>query len=234
MITITQDNFFINGTGSASYSCLLLRSYSITGPTITRTRLAASKGQNFRLICTRYGLLTIKLPVHVFGTSPEDVAQKESKLRAALLNGIVELTMPDGYYYTSVLESAGESSEISDDGCVRSLTFTLSGYRHGALQKQSVKSGAKFRVSGTAAEMACRLTATVGTAATTYVMSSAVWVNVAKGDKLVLDGMEHTATKNGANAIGSCDIVEWPTLQAGYNTVTCPDALTVEYYPIWI
>jgi len=229
-----KDNFYIDGAGSAGFSCQLLRSYSISGPALTRTRIMAPKGQHFRPVVTRYGLLTIKLPVHVFGESPADTMQKESKLRAALLADPVELTMPDGFYYTASLDSASDSTEFTDDGCVRALTFTLTGYRHGALQKQSVKSGAKFRAGGTAKQMACRLTATVGAAAETYMMGSAVWVNVAAGDVLVLDGLEHTATKNGVNAIGSCDIVEWPTLQAGFNAITCPDALTVEYYPIWI
>lgn len=255
-----RNDFYIDGRGSGEFACRLLSSWSVGSPTLTRTRVQPSQGQRFHDVAMRCGLLPIKLPVHVFGRTPHDAALKESDLRAALLAGgaPVELFLPDGFFYTASLDSVTESTELGYDGCVRVLTFTLSGFRHGELQTQkcdvltstvtdyiqnsdgsiteetTILSYVPIYAEGNAPEMECRLTATVGAAASTYQMGTAFWVNVAAGDVLVVDGLNKTVTKNGQNAIGSCDIVNFAYLKPGENAITCPDALTVEYYPIFI
>ena len=35
-------------------------------------------------------------------------------------------------------------------------------------------------------------------------------------------------------AYPQADLTRWPMLAPGLNVLTCPDALTVEYYPVWL
>lgn len=229
-----RNDFYVDGVGSGTFFCRLLSSYTVGTSSLTRTRVQPAQGMRFTAISTRYGLLSIKLPVRVFGLSPTDAKQNESKLKAALMADPVELYLPDGFYYTASLDSASESKEVTVDGCLRELTFTLSGFCHDVLTAVSVASGSGFFVNGTAPEMECRLTATAGAAADTYTLGTAIFLDVSTGDKLVVDGLKKKVTRNGENDIGSCDIVNWPLLSPGTNVVSCPDALTVEYYPIWL
>ena len=79
-----------------------------------------------------------------------------------------------------------------------------------------------------------RLTATVGTSAAAYTLGGATFGSVTAGDVLVFDGIDGKITKNGANAAASVSWTEFPQLVPGKNTITAPDAVTVEYYPTYI
>ena len=65
-------------------------------------------------------------------------------------------------------------------------------------------------------------------------MAGILWVDVKEGDVLCLDGIKLAATKNGENALNQCDLTRWPMLAPGRNILTAPDALTIEYYPIYL
>ena len=56
----------------------------------------------------------------------------------------------------------------------------------------------------------------------------------AESDVLVLDGLNKLMTKNGANAVLANNATGWPKLHPGANVLSAPDALTVEYYPVFL
>ncbi len=53
-------------------------------------------------------------------------------------------------------------------------------------------------------------------------------------DVLVLDGIRRKVTRNSENALNQTDLTQWPLLAPGSNIMTAPDAMTVEYYPIYL
>ena len=230
-----MDDFFVDGRGSSEFGARLLASYSVGGAAIERQRVRPSAGMRFVPAGSRIGLKQLSLPVHVFGQNPRDAQQKKSALDAALLADPVELALPDGFLYTASCDSIGEVTEYSQDGCILASSYKLSGFRHDLLETVHLPAGGGIMwAKGTAPDMECRLTCTVGTAADSYLMAGILWVSVKAGDVLVLDGIRRKVTRNSENALNQTDLTQWPLLAPGQNILTAPDALTVEYYPVWL
>ena len=230
-----MDDFFVDGRGSSEFGARLLASYSIGGASLSRSRIQPTAGMRFIPAGSRVGLREINLPVHVFGQSPLEAQLQKSALDAALLADPVELSLPDGFLYTASCDSIGEVTEYSQDGCILAGSYKLSGFRHGPLRTiQLPAGGGEFLVQGTAPDIECRLTCTVASASDSYLMAGILWVDVKAGDVLVLDGIRRAVTKNGTNALNQTDLTRWPLLAPGRNVMTAPDAMTVEYYPIYL
>ena len=230
-----MDDFFVDGRGSSEFGARLLASYSIGGASLNRSRIQPSAGMRFIPAGSQVGLREINLPVHVFGQSPLETQLQKSALDAALLADPVELYLPDGFLYTASCDSIGEVTEYTQDGCILAGSYKLSGFRHGPLRTiQLPAGGGECLIQGTAPDMECRLTCTVGTVSDSYLMAGILWVDVKAGDVLVLDGIRRAVTKNGENALNQTDLTRWPLLAPGRNVMTAPDAMTVEYYPIYL
>lgn len=230
-----MDDFYIDGRGSSEFGARLLAEYSVGGVSIERQRVQPAQGLHFIPCATRLGLKEITLPVHVYGATPRQAQERKSALDAALLADPVELALPDGFLYTASCDSIGEVTEYSQDGCILAGSYKLSGFRHGPLHTIPLPAGGgEFLVQGTAPDIECRLTCTVASASDSYLMAGILWVDVKEGDVLCLDGIKLAATKNGENALNQCDLTRWPMLAPGRNILTAPDALTIEYYPIYL
>ena len=230
-----MDDFYIDGQGASVFGARLLTSYTVGGVSLERSRVLPAAGLRFVPAGSRVGLREISLPVHIYGQSPRDAAQRKSALDAALLADPVELALPDGFLYTASLDKIGAVTELSADGCILAGSYSLVGFRHDPLETAALPAGGgELWVRGTAPDMECRLTCTVGAAAGSYLMAGILWVNVQAGDVLVLDGIKRVVTRNGVNALNMTDLTRWPLLAPGLNILTAPDAMTVEYYPIWL
>lgn len=230
-----MDDFFVDGRGASEFGARLLASYTVGGAALERSRVQPAAGLRFVPAGNRVGLREISLPVHIYGDTPRHAQERKSALDAAMLADPVELALPDGFLYTASLDKIGTVSELSQEGCILAGSYTLSGFRHDPLTSAAVPAGGgELWVRGTAPDMECRLTCTVGAAAGSYLMAGVLWVDVQAGDVLCLDGITRAVTRNGANALTQCDLTRWPLLAPGRNILTAPDALTVEYYPIYL
>ena len=230
-----MDDFYVDGHGASEYGARLLAEYSIGGAGLERERVQPAAGLRFVPAGSRVGLREIILPVHIYGRTPRDAQQRKSALDAALLADPVELALPDGFLYTASLDKIGEVTELSVDGCILAGSYTLAGFRHDPLETAALPAGGgTLWAKGTAPDMECVLRCTVGALSTSYLMAGVLWVSVDAGDVLVIDGLRRTVTRNGENALNQCDLTRWPMLAPGLNVLTCPDALTVEYYPVWL
>lgn len=230
-----MDDFYIDGRGSSEFGARLLAEYSVGGVSIERQRVQPAQGLHFIPCATRLGLKEITLPVHVYGATPRQAQERKSALDAALLADPVELALPDGFLYRASLDEIGAVTEVSQEGCILSGSYTLSGCRHDLPETVTLPAGGgTLYARGTAPDMECRIICTVSTAADSYLMAGILWVDVKEGDVLCLDGIKLAATKNGENALNQCDLTRWPMLAPGRNILTAPDALTIEYYPIYL
>lgn len=129
-----MEDFYINDHGASEFGAMLLSSWYVSGSTLTQNYLTSYTGSRITFCSTQYGLRSISLPVDIYGASPADAAAKRSALTAAFLGGTVELALPDGGTYTALLLDSGKAQEQDTDGCILSCTYTLAGYRHGALE----------------------------------------------------------------------------------------------------
>lgn len=158
-----DESFYIGTHPASAFGAELLASYTVSGSAITQTYGVSRTGSHIIPCATLYGLRTITLPVDIYGDTPEDAAAKRSALTAAMLDGPVELYLPDGGIYTALLQSSGSASVWDDAGCLLTCTYTLAGYCHGPLENVQVVHdvfGFRLFAAGNAPQMECRLTVT--------------------------------------------------------------------------
>ena len=241
-----DEAFYIGNHPASEFGAELLASYSVSGSAITRTRVVSRTGSHITPCAVQYGLRTISLPVDIYGDTTEDAAAKRSALTAVLLDGPVELYLPDGCIYTAQLDSSGQAVPWDDDGCLLSCTYTLSGYRHGPLETVPLHYGSTWRMpffaAGTAPEMECRLVCTIAdytpdvpdlpdtqaddstevqTATVHYPDGGACTVQgVQLGDTITVDGIEKQVLINGQPAFQNVTAISgWPTVRPGAGSV---------------
>ena len=200
----------INRIPIIKYGAKLRADYSISSSSITTSYIKPRTGSTFHLISNTIGLKTITLPFDIYGK--------------------VELVLPDRFQYTSILQAVAVPTPITDR--ILSCSYTFLGIQHENLV--TVKSTGKVFVVGTLPQMDCILSVTVGADAEEYSFAGVTFVNVSKGDKLTLDGMTKRVLVNGAPGAQKCDLVEFPYLTPGENTISCPDTVTVQYYPSYL
>ena len=252
-----ENTFWVDDHGSSEFGAVLLAEYSVSAPSITPDYVVSATGSRITFGGTRYGLRSISLPVDIYGNSPEDAESRRSKLTAALANKTVELALPDGGLYTCLLTDGGKKSEVDRDGKILETTFTLVGYKHGPLETLLVSGSAasvSFFAAGTAEEMECRITATVGDyvnnrVTVPYPNSSTKRcffpkTAVKSGDTIVIDGIEKNIYVNSSLGFYLIERIVggWPKVKAGENTLTIPQPssgtafsqIAIEYYPIYM
>ena len=97
----------INGIDESAYSAHLLRDYKITALPVESEYWQGRNRSSFNLLTQKYGLKKLTLPVAFDGANRERVTMTKSRFDAALW-GKVEIYLPNGFFYTCILDSAGE------------------------------------------------------------------------------------------------------------------------------
>ena len=220
----------INRIPIIKYGAKLRADYSVSGSSITTSYIKPRTGSTFHRIGNTIGLKTITLPFDIYGDSPTDARRKISRLDALAASGKVELVLPDRFQYTSILQAVAVPTPITDR--ILSCSYTFLGIQHENLV--TVKSTGKVFAIGTLPQMDCILSVTVGADAEKYSFAGVTFTNVSTGDKLTLDGMTKRVLVNGAPGAQKCDLVEFPYLTPGENTLSGPDTVTVQYYPSYL
>ena len=215
----------INGHELSEYGANLLREYTVGSNAISNSYFKGRSRSNFTLYMSDVGLKTLTLPVVFQGNS---IAINKSRLDAELL-GKSEVQMPDGYYYTVMMDDAGTLAYRSER--LAECTYTLTGYQHGELVTVI---GKTVQCTSTAPVTDCIVSVTAGADAERYPVQDAVFRNVKTGDVLTLDGINKRVLVNGGPAAQQCDFVQLPYLKPGANTLEAADPPTVQYYPIYL
>lgn len=223
-------DFYLNGKSNEEFNCRLLSSWKVGGVDIERKRMKkVGMVQGFLTMSTEYGLRKIKLPLHFRGDTPEEAHRNLSAFTAeALEDG--DLFMPDGFLYFVSLDSVSEKEEITLEGCIVECTFEFLGVAH----DPKITATGDFYALGTAPKMAAKFSCTVAETGTNYNLAGVKFNSVTAGDILVIDGLNGLVTRNGNNAFANTDLIEFPTIHPGLNTISCIDTATTEYYPIWV
>lgn len=235
-----QEDFYVDDHGASEFGAWLQTSYSVSGSSLTQNYLTSYTGGHITFCSTQYGLRTISLPLTIWGSNPEDAAQKRTALTAAFLGGTSELTLPDGGTYTVILIDSGKPIIQDDDGCVLDCTYTLTGYRHGALETLTLSaSDTSFWADGTAPAMECRITETV-TAAGSYTVhypngGGCTISDLQSGDTVCVDGLNKQVLCNDGNYFHKVTAISgWPTVRPGENSLAHDGQSYVEYYPVFV
>ena len=221
---------YVNGVSILDVGAVL-ESYSVGGTEITNEVYQGRNRTHFNLLAKQFGRKTVTMTVFFHADNRHDLTLRQSKL-TSMLTGVVELSMPDGFYYRSTLDEVGDLSIIGVDGkgCIAECAYTLSGIQHDALQTVE---GNTVNAIGTMWQMDCILSCTASRAYSFIRLGTVVFTGVARGDVLTADGINGRMLKNGTPTTG-VSFTHLPYLVPGLQTITCPERLTVQYYPSYI
>ena len=226
----------VNGEPLATYGGSALLDYSIGETPVVPDTFQGVNRTSWNLLENMFHLRDITLTV-VF----EAHDLRTAKLNRSALNGVLfnraDLYIPDdGFHYDVICTSMGaeELVGIGFNSAQIKSTYTFKGVRRDELKTLTVASGETFYCNSTMPFTDCRLTATVGSSASSYTLGGAIFGSVTAGDVLVFDGIDGKITKNGVNCAASVSWFHFPQLTPGANAITCADTVTVEYYPTYI
>lgn len=228
---VKDATLYVNGQDVSMYG-VLVESFSVGGTAISNEVYQGRNRTAFNVIASTFGRRSISVSLFFCGKTRRDLTMTKSKVDS-LFFGPLELFLPDGFYYTSVLSSAGEMAILGPQGdqVMALCKYDFDGIRHDPLETVT---GNVVRCLSTMPYTDCRLTCTASEAYDSITIATVTITGVAEGDVLVVDGINGRILQNGAPCAGNMSFTHFPTLIPGVNTLACPETLTVEYYPTYI
>lgn len=218
----------INGIDESAFSAHLLRDYKISSVSVDSEYWQGRNRSSYNLLTQKYGLKEIDLPVMFDGANREKVSLNKSRFDLALW-GKVEIYLPNGFWYTCILDSAGE---LEFDGEEHGrASYKLKGMQHKAMV--TVKS-ATFSCSSTVPFTDCIVSGT--TTGTSGSIGSITFSGVTSGKTIVVDGINKRFLYDGANAAQKFVWVNFPSLVPGENTIitTGLSGVEIQYDPTFM
>lgn len=230
-------DLLINGTPIGTFSGASLLDYTVGETSIDNATFKGINRTNWVLLKSMFGTRTLTLTVIFKGNTLHAAKVNRSKFNAAVF-GKSEIFIPDdGFFYDVVCDSLGDEMLVGigqRESQIKS-TYTFTGIRHAAKRKILVGKNQSFLCESTVPFTDCRLTLTSTQTVAEYNFGGGVWENISAGDVLVFDGINCEITKNGDNYAQYVTWMNFPTLQAGLNTIeTDNDDVTVEYSPTYL
>ena len=226
----------VNGVPLATYGGASLLDYSIGETPVSPEMFQGLNRTNWNLLENIFKLRELSLTVIFEAHDLREAKRNRSALNGVLFNKADLFIPEDGFHYDVICTSTGaeELIGIGKNSAQIKSRYTFNGVRRDELKTITLAPGAVVYCLSTMPFTDCRLTATVGSSAASYQLGGAVFSNVTVGDVLVFDGIDGKITKNGYNYADSVSWFHFPQLTPGGNTITCPDSVTVEYYPTYI
>lgn len=225
------ETVYVNGRDILDVGAIL-ESYSIGGTEIQNNIYQGRNRTNFNLLSKQFGRKEISMTVFFHEADRHTLTQKQSML-TSMLTGMVEVFLPDGFYYRSVLDKIGDLQILGADGqgVIAECTYTMVGIQHDELKTIT---GNTFCAEGTMWQMDCILTCTASEAYTSIQVGTVTFSGVSAGDVLVADGIDGRLLQNGVPTRGTASFTHLPYVVPGVQTISCPETLTVQYYPSYI
>lgn len=227
-----METIYINGQCISSLGAEGLRDYKIGGTSVTNEYFQGRNRTSYVVLASFFGMKPIEFTLAFSAKTRREALIHKSRVDA-LLFGKSEIYMPDGFYYTCMLQSPGDVSWQGVEGnqVLAQATYQLLGIQHDALVTVD---GENFICLSTIAQTDCILSVTVSQAADAYELGGATFRDVKSGEKLVFDGINKRILRNDAPGAQNVDWVNFPSLVPGENSITAADPVTVEYYPTYM
>lgn len=246
----------INGVDISTFGARLL-DYSVGATTMTKAQASSSYCVVPTVFKTNLGTRPLSITLSFAPTDNtgwHSIWLNKSKFDALLArNTPVEITLPDGFIYSAIVDNIGDITPDKTD-CF-DVTYTFKAIMHTAEKNvYSSAVGNNFWLSpeGTAKttckikiipELHCDIITLRITdqAAKKIIVPTITINNVPAGGEIVIDGFSKTVTLDGDNYMHNCDIIEFPVLEL----INCAVYLspsysvtkistTISYYPTYI
>lgn len=227
---IDNATMHINGTNIADFG-VIVESMKVGAIDTSVSVYQGVNRTNFNVLDTIQYMRPISINLFYSAPTRRELALIKSKIDNMMI-GKLELWLPDGFYYTSHLVSAGEEKYLGVDRnkVIALCSYQFKGIRHDPLE--TVQSNTVICKS-TVPRTDCRLTCTASQDYAELQIDTVTIKNVHEDDVLVVDGINGRILQNGALCAGNMSFIHFPSLSPEENTLTCPEDLTVEYYPTY-
>lgn len=236
----------INGVNIKRFNARLL-SYSVGGTTLSHSTSAAGTVLRMnRVYHTVLAPRSLSITLTFFPVSsdsnsrdttiPERLAcstQNMVRFESELIGQIVEIGLPDGYFYTASLTAI--QAPTFDATGEQDVMYTFSAIRHGLQRKESVTAGNKL-ICRSNTKTPCRISFTLGSAQNSVTVCGVTINIVAANTEIVIDSENGLITAGGINKFSDTAFVDFPYLSPGENTINCSVSgvpLTIVYTPIF-
>ena len=232
---IDDATMHINGTNIADFG-VLVESMKVGAIETQQETYQGVNRSNFNVLDTIQYMRSISVNLFYSAPTRRELALTKSKLDN-MMNGKLELWLPDGFYYTSYMVSAGEENilGVERNQVIALCAYQFKGIRHD--KKETVNTTAsndnKVYCKSTVPHTDCKLTCTASESYEELQIDTVTITDVTAGDILVGDGITGRILQNGALCAGNMSFIHFPSLTPEENTLECVEDLTVEYYPTY-
>ena len=232
---IDDATMHINGVNIADFG-VLVESLKVGAIEITSDVYQGVNRTNFNVLDTIQTMRSISVNLFYSAPTRRELALIKSKIDNMMM-GKLELWLPDGFFYSAHLVSAGEESYlgVERDKVISLCSYSFRGIRHDKLETvlASAANNNKVYCKSTVPKTDCRLICTASQNYASLQIDTVIITNVHQGDVLTVDGILGRILQNGALCAGNMSFVHFPSLSPGENELTCAEDLTVEYYPTY-
>lgn len=232
---IDNATMHINGTNIADFG-VLVESLKVGAIETQQQTYQGVNRTNFNVLDTIQGMRAININLFYAAPTRRELALIKSKIDN-MLTGKLELWIPDGFYYSAYLVSAGEEQYlgVEHNKVIALCPYQFKGIRHDELETvyTSVLADNKVYCKSTVPHTDCRLTCTASQDYASLQIDTVTITDVHAGDVLVVDGITGRILQNGGLCAGNMSFIHFPSLTPEENMLTCPEDLTVEYYPTY-
>lgn len=237
----------VNNIDIANYSARLL-SYSVSGTTLTNNVSANNDLVKMpALYSTEYGTRTLTVTLTFFprldGCSSKNTdiidrytvaTDNIAKFEAEIIGKTVEIALPDGYIYTSIVTSI--SAATFDSSGEHDVTYTFNAIRHKPTVTADVAPNGKIYCKSTT-PCKYKLVVTLPEQSSLITVCGIAVINIAANTPLVIDGELCLITLGGVNKYLDSTLFEFPILYPGENIITCSNSqakIQVVYTPVFV
>ena len=241
-----MNEMLINGVDIKTFNARL-QTYSVGGTAVTNNTAAAESLVVLpALYYVNFGPRTLNITLTFFprtvGSDSRNTSIPERLHRATdniirfeslIVGKVVEIYLPDGYYYTALVQSLPAPS--FDSTGEHDVTYTFLAIRHLPARKAAVSVGGTIKcISNT--DTKCVIAASFSQAHETITLCGVIINNITANDVVVIDSVNGLITCNGVNKFLDTEFYDFPLLSPGENIISCTatDAsLQVTYTPVF-
>lgn len=237
----------VNNIDISNYSARLL-SYSVSGTTLTNNVSANNDLVKMpALYSTEYGTRTLTVTLTFFprldGCSSKNTdiidrytvaTDNIAKFEAEIIGKTVEIALPDGYIYTSIVTSI--SAATFDSSGEHDVTYIFMAVRHKPTITATVAPNGKIYCQSTT-PCKFKLKVTLPEQSSMLSIMGIVVINISANTPLVLDGELGLITLGGVNKFLDSTLIDFPLLYPGTNTISCNNSqadIQVIYTPVYV
>ena len=236
----------LNGEDIKKYHARLL-SFNVGGTSLTHSTSAS--GEVLRLNRVYHTVLsprTLSITLTFFpassepgsrGTTIQERLTRSTKnivrFESELIGQIVEIGLPDGYYYTACLTAI--QAPTFDATGEQDVVYVFSAIRHELSRKETVTAGNKLNCRSNT-KTPCKISLIPEDAYNTITVCGITINNVAANSEIVIDSVNGLITAGGINKFNDTVFTDFPYLMPGENVISCSVsgiAITVVYTPVY-